>query len=153
MNNESKRSLRAAACLVLLLTAVTGIAWAADEPEPRKPSLVAMTVGQAAKLSPLHQAMREILITEQEQLAVLYGEFAGESDSQRALEIQRRIHEVKVGAEISLLTVQAETARAEGRTQDAETLEEGIERLANPERFQSTGPAPDRPRDGASVGR
>jgi hypothetical protein len=153
MNNGRMRNRRAIAGLALLLTVVAGIVWAADRPEPRKPSLVTMTEGQAARLSPLHQAMRGILIAEQKQLAVLYEEFAQQTDSQRALEVQRRIHEVKVGTEISLLTVQAETAREQGRMEDAEQLEEGIERLANPDGFESRGPAPGRRPDQADTDR
>jgi len=96
-------------------------------------SLLTLTAEQALKLSPLHQELRTILIAEKDQLDVLYEEFALETDSQRALAIQRRIHLVKTETEISLLKAQAETARTQGRTEDVERLERSIRLLSDPE--------------------
>ena len=107
-------------------------------PRPVGSSLVTMTTEQAARLTPLRQEMRRILISEQEQLAALYAEFAQATDSQSALGVQRRIHQVKTGTQISLLKAQAETAVAEGRLDDAGILEQNIETLTDPQRGQST---------------
>jgi hypothetical protein len=113
----------------------------AEASRPDGTSLVTMTEEQAARLSPLHRAMREVLITERVRLASLFEEFTRETDSRRALLIQRQIHDVKLEAEVSLLRVQAEAARAAGRTEDAERLEEGIARLIDP-RPTSASPMP-----------
>jgi hypothetical protein len=133
--------------LFLVLALPTGFTTAQDEPattqfstEPdptvpkRGPTLLTMTPEQAQRLSPLHQEMRKILIAEKNQLTELFKEFARETDSQGALAVQRRIHQVKTETEISLLTAQAKSARSQGRKEDAERMEEAIKRITNPHR-------------------
>ena len=129
------------------LVLAAGFTTAGDDPDPvqlssapsdqqrrEAPSLVSMTDEQALKMNSLLQDMRKILIAEKDQLAELYVEFERETDSQGALAIQRRIHETKTGTQIALLRAQADVAREEGRSEDADLLEEGIAKLANPER-------------------
>jgi len=88
-------------------------------------SLTTLSEEQAAHLSPLHSGMRTILLREQADVQAL---------TARMADIQDRIAEVKTGTEVSLLKVQADTARASGREQDAERLEESIRLLRDPQR-------------------
>ena len=125
-------------CLILMMTVSAGLAYALEKTPQSNLDLLTMTSQQAARLSPLLQEMRGLLISEKEQLTILYSEFAKETDSQRALEIQGKIREVKIGTEISLLVAQAETARSQGRVEDADRLEESIELLSDPMRGQGT---------------
>jgi hypothetical protein len=141
------------ACLVLILVAAVALAavsevpphpaLAADSPaaNAERPSLLNLTAEQVLRLSPLHKEMRLILLSEKDQLNLLYEEFNRETDSQRALAVQRRIHLVKTQTEVALLQAQADAARAAGRLEDAELLETSIRMITDPDR-KSTAVVP-----------
>jgi len=144
-----KRELKTGTWIVavgLLLVLVTGATTTEDDPVQESMSLVAMSDERALQLPPLHQELRRVLIDERNRLEDLYADFEAETDSRWALEIQRKIRQVKVDSQVALLETQAEAARLEGRTGDVERLEQGIRRLKDPESAWGRDPVPIRVR-------
>jgi len=86
-------------------------------------SLADVPDSKVADLSDLHREMRQILRSERELLVPLNAEFATEMDPLLALDIQKRIQELKIETELSLMRTQAVHARREGRLESAERIE------------------------------
>ena len=93
-------------------------------------SLVDLPPERVEGLGPLQTRLRQILLAEHNRLTPLYAEFAEETDSLLSLEIQRRIQQVKVETEISLLRAQADHAHQNGQRELAERIEAGLRRMA-----------------------
>ena len=91
-------------------------------------SLAAMTDTQAEKLTPLHREMREILLRDRAEVAVLTARLTAGKDRLAGLELQREISDRKFRTQIELLEVQGRYARKEGRIQQAEEAERAVTR-------------------------
>jgi hypothetical protein len=114
------------------------------ESSPSPFSLVELSEEQLARLTPLQLALREVLLTEQAELAPLYAAFARETDSLRGLEIQRQIQTIKQNTELALLRTQADFARREGRVEVAKRIEESLRLMTEPAPSEPQTPRPQR---------
>jgi hypothetical protein len=144
MNDQWKMGTSLAA-LGLLIIVLVGAAPTSDDPSGDRPTLLTMSDEQARRLPTLHQEMRRVLIDERDRLEVLYAEFEAEADSRLALEIQQKIEQVKQETQVALLQAQVDAARADGRSEDVERLENGIRLLKEPDRVRQQNPASARP--------
>jgi len=97
-------------------------------PEPL-PVIGHMSDAQAAKLKPMLREIHELLVQERIQVQALEAELESLRDPIAALELQRRISDLKEGTEIQILQVQATYARREGRPQRATEIDAVVEKL------------------------
>jgi hypothetical protein len=86
----------------------------------------------APVLSPLMLEIQAALAAEQARVADLEARFAAAADEASALAIQKEIEQIKVETELSILRLQAEHARQEGRVEQAAQIEAAIAEMMNP---------------------
>jgi len=122
----------AAILVVTVCLALTGITLAADpesqgeDPVAKPRSLVSLTEEQAAKLDPMNREIRQVLLTEREEVDRLTASLTDVTDDVEAIAIQRRIGAVKQQAEIDVMEVQARYAEIAGNTEQAEAIREAV---------------------------
>ncbi len=83
-------------------------------------------------LSPCQQAIRALLDREAAQLAELDARLPGAADEGAVLALQREIEQVKQETELQVMRVQADFARREGRTAQADQIEAALAEMAAP---------------------
>ncbi len=81
------------------------------------------------ELSPMQQAIQDLVDREEAELEVLYTQFASAASHEAALDIQIRIQEAKMNTRVGLFEIQAEYARERGDFDRALIIEGIIERL------------------------
>jgi len=123
-----------------------------DAPE-QPSSLLNLPPEKVARLAPLPARLRQILLDERERLAPLQAAFAEETDALRGFEIQRQMRDVKIATEVALMRAQADHARANGRPEVAERIEQGLQRMrerdeARQEAARNRSARPQRPSAG-----
>ena len=93
------------------------------------PTLGHLSEAQALKLPPMFREIHEILVQEQAQTRDLMAQLEGIRDPLAALDIQKEISLVKELTEISILEVQANYARMEGRSEQVQEIEDVLVQL------------------------
>jgi hypothetical protein len=110
-------------------------------PAENAPDVVAPLAGDT-RLSPMLQEIKVLWETRQAERAALEEQFRMAGDEATALAIQREIEELMVQTELSILRIQADHARREGRIADAEKIEAAITEMTSPPELP---PPPERP--------
>ena len=122
---------------------------AAEEPTPVPASKLAINAEEVAAggeqfpegtgggdLTPVQDSFREqlraIFEEEEKALAELRVHIAEAPDQASRLELERRMADLKQQTEIDILRLQLERANAEGRTEDAQRIEAGIQGILEP---------------------
>ena len=98
---------------------------------------VAPEVGETARKpvrSPMVTEMMALIDQQDGKLKDLAGRLKKATSNEEAFAIKREIEQVKLGTEVSLLRVQADYARRDGRTADADRLDAAIRALLTPPR-------------------
>ena len=88
-----------------------------------------MSEAQAAKLKPMLREIHYLLVRERLEVQALEAELESLRDPIAALELQRRISDLKESTEIEILQVQASYARREGRLQQAAEIDDVVKTL------------------------
>ena len=94
-------------------------------------------------LSPRMAEIRALIDAQSRGLRELSAAYAAAASHAEALEVERRVQELKLNTEVEIFRVQARYAVAEGRTADAAKAEAAIEALlAPPVRVRIEAPTP-----------
>jgi len=124
-----------------------------DNP-PEVRSLLDLPQSQVLKLSAMHQEMRTLLLQERETLDQLYTQFKAEQDPLLSFEIQKQIQQLKIETEISVIRIQADHARKDGREEDAKRIEQELSVMINRAQLEAANATtPERPSNNASTHR
>jgi hypothetical protein len=110
-------------------------------PAVNAPEVIAPLSGDTP-LSPMLQDIKVLWEARQAERAALEERFRTAGDEATALAIQREIEELMVQTELSILRIQADHARREGRIADAEKIEAAITEMTSPPQLP---PPPERP--------
>lgn len=85
------------------------------------------------ELTPMQQEIRVVLEDHDRELEKLQAELATATDERQALEIQKKIHELKQSVEPAVLNIQLRHARAKGHDEAVAGLEAALEALESPD--------------------
>ena len=100
---------------------------------PAAPAPVVAVLKKPA-LTPMMSEVMTLLATQDGKLAALAERQKHATAPDEALAVQKEIQALKLGTEVSLMRIQANYARREGRAHDAARLEAAIESLVSPPR-------------------
>ena len=127
------RASRVLTFLALMMVLALGTISALDDPagasgEP-SPEAAAAPAAVAPILSPEMQEITAVLEAERLQVRELTAVLKKEADDKARLVMVRRIEQTKIGAEISVLKIQARYALAAGLDEQARQLDESVTQL------------------------
>ena len=108
------------------------------EPAPAEPALLPAEVQgppRVANPSPLHVRIVAVIEAERVAAADLQARIAAATDDEELVALQRELEALKKETRITILQVQADFARDEGRLGQAAEIEAAIETLRNPSRL------------------
>ena len=88
-------------------------------------------------LTPMMSEVMTLLATQDTKLAALAERQKHATTPDEALAVQKEIQALKIGTEVSVMRIQANYARREGRAQDAARLEAAVEALTSPPRVHA----------------
>lgn len=140
-------------CLMILVCLSGALVWAgvAAQEKPAEPvtgntiPTEAQGPPRVAKPGPLYERIAAVVEAELVAAADLQARIAAATDDEELAALQRELETLKKQTRVTILQLQADHAREQGRLEQAAEIEAAIETLRNPPRLparteESTGP-------------
>ena len=124
----------AATLLLFALFAVSALVVTAEQPTPPANPTAQSLLGEQAKgteppPTPMMKAIRDVFDAEKKAVADLEMRLESAASEKDIITLIRQIEQVKLNAELEVLTIQAKFARRDGRVEQAEQIEASIKKI------------------------